>query len=317
MPTSPRPTPHRPACSGGPALPAELCPRGTAAAGAVLRSAYRLDMSGLAHRHIAGVVRQEAAVRGLEKPTVLDAGCGDGALLAVIADTLPSVCSGFDSADYGLQPSEKIGALAGGDAEIRTTNADGSWPFADGEFDVVTSNQVCEHVVDLGTFCRESARVLKPGGFGVHMFPLRHVLVEPHMRLPLVHRVRDHQLRTWLIARLSSSGLGIYRTQAPSAGVSLDDFARSHADYARTFTTYRTWRQVCDEFHRYGFRVSYGHTSSLIQRHLWRLAGRERPGRALPPLVESAVFPLVRSVTSCTLLVEKAQDYRFTWKTRP
>lgn len=274
-------------------------------------------VSGLAHRHIVSVIQREAEARGLEKPAILDAGCGDGGLLGLIADTLPGARAGFDSADYGLQPSEKVGSLAGDDAEIRTTSPDGSWPFADSEFDVVVSNQVCEHVVDLVTFCAENARVLRPGGFGVHAFPLRHMLLEPHMRLPLVHRVRDHRFRAWLIARLSKVGLGIYRSQARSASVSLEDFARSHADYSRTFTTYRTWRQVCSEFHRHGFRVSYGYTSTLAQRGLWRVAGRERSGRVLPPVVEAALFPLVRSVVSCTLVVEKAQDYRFTWKTKP
>ena len=274
-------------------------------------------MSGLAHRHITSVIRRECDERGIDKPAILDAGCGDGRLLALIGDTLPSVRSGFDSADYGLQTSDVVGSLAGDDAEIRTTNPDGSWPFADGEFDVVVSNQVCEHVADLETFCAENARVLKPGGFGVHAFPLRHMLVEPHMLLPLVHRVRDHTLRAWLIAGFSRLGLGIYRTQARPAGVSLEEFATVHADYSRTFTTYRTWRQVCDVFHRHGLRVSYRHTSTLAQRGLSRMAGRERPGRLLPPLVEAGLFPLVRLGVSCTLVVEKAQDYTFTWRTRP
>jgi SAM-dependent methyltransferase len=272
-------------------------------------------VSGLAHRHIVSIIERESAARGLEKPKILDAGCGDGALLALIGSTLSSKCSGFDSADYGLQPSEKVGSLAGADVEIRATNADGSWPFSDNEFDIVVSNQVGEHVSDFESFCAENARVLRVGGFGIHCFPLRHMLVEPHMRLPLVHRVRDHEVRTWLMARQSALRLGIFRSQAPAAGVSLQDFARQHADYARTFTHYRTWRQVCDEFHRHGFRVSYRATSSLIQRGLFRLAGRERAGRALPPLLEASLFPFLRAVTSCTLIVEKAQDYRYTWRT--
>jgi len=265
-------------------------------------------VSGLAHRHIVGVIQREVAARGLDKPAVLDAGCGDGGLLALIASTFPSVCSGFDSAGYGLQASEKVGSMAGEAAEIRITNPDGSWPFDDGEFDVVVSNQVCEHVFDLVTFCSENARVLKTGGFGVHAFPLRHMLVEPHMLLPLVHRVRDHELRTWLITGLSRLGLGVYR-KAAQPGVGVRDFSRSLADYSRTYTTYRTWREVCDEFHRHGFRVSFGHTSTLAQRGLWRFAGRERAGRVLPPPVEAALFPFLRAFISCTLVVQKAQDY--------
>jgi SAM-dependent methyltransferase len=265
---------------------------------------------------MVGVLQRECQARGLDKPAVLDAGCGDGRLLALIGGAMPSERSGFDSADYGLQTSEVVGSLAGDDADIRTTNPDGSWPFHDEAFDVVVSNQVCEHVADFETFCAEHARVLKPGGFGVHAFPLRHMLVEPHMLLPLVHRARDHALRTWLIASFSRLGLGIYRSQAVEAGVGVDEFATAHADYSRTYTTYRTWRQVCDELHRHGFRVSYRYTSTLAQRGLWRLAGRERPGRVLPAPLEAALFPLVRLGVSATIVVEKAQDYTFTWKTR-
>jgi SAM-dependent methyltransferase len=264
-------------------------------------------VTGLGHRHIASVIRREVAAHGLDKPSILDAGCGDGALLALIADTLPSVCSGFDSEEYGLQSGERIGSLAGDTADIRATNPDGSWPFGDGEFDIVVSNQVGEHVVDLETFCAENARVLRPGGIGVHAFPLKHILLEPHMRMPLVHRVRDHELRSWLIAHFSR--FGSYRTYAPE-GVGVREYSRSLADYCRTFTTYRTWRQVCDEFHRHGFRVSYGHSSTLAQRGLWRLVGRERPGVVLHPLAEAVLFPFVRSFVSCTLVVQKAQDFR-------
>ena len=271
-------------------------------------------MGGLAHRNLVSVVERELAGRDLPSPSILDAGCGDGALLALIGATLPGRRFGFDSPDYLLKSSDSIGSRAGGGADIRATEPDGAWPFGDEELDVVVSNQVGEHVVDFETFCSEHARVLKPGGFGVHAFPLRHMLVEPHMHLPLVHKVRDHSLRAWLIAGLSRLGLGIYRSQALPEGVGIEEFARSHADYSRTFTTYRTWREVADAFHRHGFRVSYRHTSTLAQRGLWRMAGRERPGRPLPPPLEAALFPALRMVVSCTIVVEKRQDYRFTWR---
>ena len=169
---------------------------------------------------------------------------------------------------------------------IRTTNPDGSWPFGDAEFDIVVSNQVCEHVVDLETFCSENARVLKPGGFGVHAFPLRHMLVEPHMHLPFVHRVRDHALRAWLIARFSALSIGIYRYG--TTGRREPGGVRPVAcRLFRTFTTYRTWNEVCDTFHRHTLRVSYRHTSTLIQRGLWRLAG----GSARPTAAPAAQGP--------------------------
>lgn len=44
-------------------------------------------------------------------------------------------------------------------------------PFADATFDVVLSSNVLEHVTDLATMHREMARVLRPGGIGVHTMP--------------------------------------------------------------------------------------------------------------------------------------------------
>jgi SAM-dependent methyltransferase len=271
-------------------------------------------MPGLSHQHIVSLLQSEIAVRRLTMPTILDAGCGDGALLALIGGNISAVRSGFDSSDYGLQSDEKVGSLAGADVDIRFTGPDGKWPFPDDQFDVVISNQVCEHVADFALFCSENARVLKPGGFGLHTFPLRHMLIEPHMRLPLVHRVRDHELRTWLIAQMSRLGMGIYKSQGPELGVGVMEFARAHADYARTFTTYRSWSQVSEEFHRQGLRVSYRHTSALGRRALSRALNRRPPSKDWPILLESLSFPFIRMITSCTLVVEKRQEYSYSWR---
>jgi ubiquinone/menaquinone biosynthesis C-methylase UbiE len=44
-------------------------------------------------------------------------------------------------------------------------------PFPDGNFDVVFSSNVLEHVLDLPYLHAEMKRVLKPGGYGVHLMP--------------------------------------------------------------------------------------------------------------------------------------------------
>jgi SAM-dependent methyltransferase len=44
-------------------------------------------------------------------------------------------------------------------------------PFADGSFDIVFSSNVLEHVPDLGQMHAEIRRVLKPGGYCVHLMP--------------------------------------------------------------------------------------------------------------------------------------------------
>jgi SAM-dependent methyltransferase len=45
------------------------------------------------------------------------------------------------------------------------------FPFADRSFDVVFSSNLLEHVVDLAVLHRETARVLRPGGYAVHVMP--------------------------------------------------------------------------------------------------------------------------------------------------
>jgi SAM-dependent methyltransferase len=44
-------------------------------------------------------------------------------------------------------------------------------PFSDGSFDVVFSSNVLEHVLDLPYLQAEMKRVLKPGGYCVHLMP--------------------------------------------------------------------------------------------------------------------------------------------------
>lgn len=59
-------------------------------------------------------------------------------------------------------------------------------PFADGQFDVVISNHVIEHVGDAPTQLRHLAeihRVLHPGGIGYLAVPNRWMLIEPHYRV--------------------------------------------------------------------------------------------------------------------------------------
>jgi ubiquinone/menaquinone biosynthesis C-methylase UbiE len=46
-------------------------------------------------------------------------------------------------------------------------------PFPDASVDLVVSKHVMEHLPDTVSFVRESARVLKPGGWCVHFFPCR------------------------------------------------------------------------------------------------------------------------------------------------
>ena len=91
---------------------------------------------------------------------------------------------GFDVRDHGVQADGFMDAtlanLAAAHREVpwaarmsSITQAD-AWPYEDASFDVVLSNQVMEHVADHDRVFAETNRVLRDGGYAVHLFPLKH-----------------------------------------------------------------------------------------------------------------------------------------------
>ena len=57
-------------------------------------------------------------------------------------------------------------------------------PFSDETFDVVLSASVLEHAHDVTGIMREIARVLKPSGCSLHLYPERTLPIEPHIYVP-------------------------------------------------------------------------------------------------------------------------------------
>lgn len=55
--------------------------------------------------------------------------------------------------------------------EKRVADVQRELPFEDGEVDLIVSRSVLEHLEDVEAFVRESARVLKSGGYAIHMLP--------------------------------------------------------------------------------------------------------------------------------------------------
>lgn len=58
--------------------------------------------------------------------------------------------------------------------ETRVANIMHDLPFADGEADMVVSRAVVEHLRDVEAFIATGTRVLKPGGFFIHVFSARY-----------------------------------------------------------------------------------------------------------------------------------------------
>lgn len=114
----------------------------------------RLDRTGWLRDVGEPVTTMLAAIAEARPRRVLDAGCGNGELAALVTVS-EVVCVDLSSA------AVEAAAARGLDAQVADVQ---SLPFADGEFDVVLANWMLYHVSDLDRGIMEILRVLRPGG---------------------------------------------------------------------------------------------------------------------------------------------------------
>jgi SAM-dependent methyltransferase len=125
-----------------------------------------------------------------EAGRVLDYGCGCGQVVAMLR------ARGMDAhgCDVFFDGGDFSSLLPEAKPYIRRMDSD-RIPFEDATFDVVISNQVIEHVPDLSVVAAEIARVLRPSGRSLHIFPDKGVWVEAHTHVPFLHWLPKNTLR--------------------------------------------------------------------------------------------------------------------------
>ncbi len=167
---------------------------------------------GAANHHY--VLDAGVALTGQSDPTILDYGCGAGGVVKLGrarglkvfgADT-------FDGryADYLNQlPPELAGTIVSISNQL---------PFPEAHFDLVIANQVFEHVADLQMVLKDIARVLKPNGILLSLFPLSDTWYEGHVGLYFAHwlQARPAAQRRYL-AMSHRCGFGLDRVPGQSA----------------------------------------------------------------------------------------------------
>lgn len=241
-------------------------------------------MSGLHinHAYILDFVRAQARPGG----RYLDYGCGAAELVAAGraagldfygADVF------YDGGDTRAQVQAR-GLLGEAVREL-----DGArLPFPDGFFDIVVSNQVFEHVERLDTVLAEIARVLKPGGVVLSLFPAREVWREGHCGIPFLHRFRKgSSARLYYAWLLRTLGFG-YHTQHKSRyrwAADFCDWLDSYTHYRPTAELGRLFGQVfaCNDFIEYDYV-------------LYRLARSGRLARLHAPLTAPGLRPLLNGL---------------------
>ncbi|MGJ4922724.1 MULTISPECIES: class I SAM-dependent methyltransferase [unclassified Bradyrhizobium] len=144
------------------------------------------------------VFRRALSLAGVERPRVLDYGCGRGEVVVYGRK------AGYEffGADLDAPASER--------PEHFRALRNGRLDFDEGFFDVVISNQVFEHVRDPELAVSEIARVLKPGGAFLALFPDRTSWFEGHVGLYFVHHMPDLLAHLYMRAA-HRLGFGYYR----------------------------------------------------------------------------------------------------------
>jgi SAM-dependent methyltransferase len=177
-------------------------------------------------------------------PVALDFGCGLGQAI--------SLGLKHDIDIYGVDAFEGWWGtwcerlLPDAAARITTIGRD-ALPFRDSQFDMVISNQVFEHIPDPTRILPEIARVLKPAGQFLALFPFREIWYEGHLGLYFAHWLQTHPLL--LRAYLSGAekvGLGL-----DHHGLSGKAWVDAHFNgltqmcfYHRRTDVLRWWREV-------------------------------------------------------------------------
>lgn len=185
---------------------------------------------------------------------ILDFGCGDGSLVTAAHE------AGLDA--YGCDIAFKAKWIKPQVlAELRATNhvrqiqatvddevSPGQGepyrlPFDDATFDCIISDQVFEHVRNYKETLEELARILKPDGVMLHIFPSKYRLIEGHLNVPLATFFRPYWwLRLWATLGVRNQ----YQEEKTAREV-----AEENRGWLPRMTNYLTMRQIRREFGKY------------------------------------------------------------------
>lgn len=189
------------------------------------------------YEFVSSWVKQQMAGR---PGRVLDYGCGAGQIIKLLRASGVDAwgCDVFyEGGDYSTRLSEGMQPF------IRRMTGT-TIPYEDNQFDLVVSNQVFEHVPDMDQALREIARVLKPGGMALNVFPDRGVWREGHCGIPFLHWFpKGSTARVYYAACLRRLGLGTFTDRK-----GIMQWSRDFCDWLDKWTYYRTREHIEERF---------------------------------------------------------------------
>jgi SAM-dependent methyltransferase len=164
---------------------------------------------------------------GVELPKaakVLDFGCGAGRTLRSFRAAGYNNTYGYDVGDgRNLLGIDRDNISVGTLLNLQL-------PYEDNTFDLVTSDQVFEHVQDQVRAFQELWRITKPGGYGLHFIPARYMPIEGHIFVPFGGVIQHRWwYKLWAL-------LGIRNKH--QVGLSADEVADHNAYFVTDATRY-------------------------------------------------------------------------------
>lgn len=284
----------------------------------------------ITHQHLLSVVNTLLCNKQHSKDRlrILDAGCGNGHLMSYLHRCLkilhPSmdvrVC-GFDVSYHGVQSDDfflkTIDYLNNISPEVNWKSrlwllSSTEWDIIEGEFDFIISNQVLEHVSDKRIFFENVKTRLVNGGYSVHLAPLRHVIYEGHIFLPLAHRIQSFRACLSYIFFLSWLGFGKFRSQHRNTGCTIQQYSEKHADYLYFWTNYSSESETIGYVRSAGMRADFTFSMEFFTSKLKQVV-RIKPSYTYKlraySFFDAIMIKFLRYISSVTLVCEKKNTY--------
>ncbi|MDP3450918.1 MAG: class I SAM-dependent methyltransferase [Anaerolineaceae bacterium] len=211
---------------------------------------------------------QFAAAKGKspEQVRVLDWGCGRGRFVLTVREL------GFDAYGVDIDPEPINNGLPlfekkGYDNKpLSVISAEGRTIYEDGYFDFVMTDNVLEHVSNLGKVMAEIKRLTSKDGGGYHIFPAQRQFIEGHLFMPFVHWLPEGRFRKAVIRSCVKNGTEPHWVEVEGSGI--EEKTRVYYDYSTDHIFYRPYKMIRNQFNKFGFKVSYlSLQNPAVQKH--------------------------------------------------
>ena len=245
--------------------------------------------------------KSEKRRRGLDELRVLDWGCGRGRLVMTLLEKGVD-CYGVDTDPTVIDNSRSYFSSKSHDSEfrLRVIGEDFHTNFPDNFFDVVISDNVLEHIADLGAALAEISRITKHDGWGFHLFPARFTIHEGHLHMPIVHWLPKNSLRRNAILLFTS--IGVEPGWPETRALSLKEKATVYYSYSRDKTFYRSPKEILKLCRRRGF------SAKLVAKNHPRVSGHAVLSKFMNGATGTLFNRVISEFKTMELLIEKSSE---------